>query len=169
MQYFQSLKKYLSLNYASFLSKVFLKKKKKKRLTSYEVHGLWLALTTENHFNLWRHYQRAKLGIPFPHDPQVQGGNLQKMKDSDLIKHVKKILPSRGWPCYRNISIYCIYLSRKSLDSRTLDLPEVRKLLPHSTAGKNSVVPALRGKPTNYGYILLPPFCNGELLITKGS
>lgn len=28
MQYFQSLKKYLSLNYASFLSKVFLKKKK---------------------------------------------------------------------------------------------------------------------------------------------
>ena len=105
------------------------------RLTSYEVPGSWLTLTTGNHFKLQRHYQRAKLDLPCPHDPQVQGANLQKIKDSDLIKHVKKILTSRGQPCYRTISIYySMYLSRKSLDNKTFGLPLWPKnvcLFPH--------------------------------------
>lgn len=109
-------------------------------LTSCKVHESWPALTTGNHFTLQRHYQRAKVDLPSPHDPQVHGANLQKVKDSDLIKHVKKILTSKGQSSYRTISIYCsIYLSRKSLDNRTFDSPLVRQRLPLSTSEKSSM------------------------------
>lgn len=134
MQHFQSLMKYLSLNYASLLSIVFLKK---VRLTSYKVCGSWLAFTTANHFK--RGYQKVKLDLSFSHDPCVQRPNLQKVKELDLIRHVKNILTSRVWKYFRNISIHRnIYSSRKSVDNRmTLRLTSRQKILSCSTSEKN--------------------------------